>query len=155
MTGTAGRRGSEVATREEFVRLAGSSATFEVEAARLVLERSQDARLRQYAQEMLDAHGPALEQLRRLVREERSLSGVQVPDALGEQHGAWLRELRGAKDDTLAGLYVRQQVQAHVIAVDMFRNYSQAGDDEALKRWAAERLPLLQEHLRKAQALDA
>ncbi len=37
--------------------------------------------------------------------------------------------------------------------MDPFRNYSKAGDNEALKRWAAARLPALQDHLREAQAL--
>ncbi|MGG5810011.1 DUF4142 domain-containing protein [Falsiroseomonas sp. CW058] len=155
MTGTAGRRGSEMATRQEFLRLAASSAMYEVETARLALERSQDARLRQYAQEMLDAHQPAIEELRRMVRDEGSLRGMQLSEELGEQHRTWLDQLRQAQGDSFRGLYVRQQVQAHLIAVDMFRNYSQAGDDEALKRWAADRLPRLQDHLRKAQALDA
>lgn len=155
MTGTAGHRGSEIATRQEFVRLAASGALFEVEAARLVLDRVQDERLRTYAQEMVEAHQPAAEQLRRMVRDEGSLRGVQVPDGLAEQHRVWLDELRGAQGDTFRNLYIRQQVQAHLIAVDLFRNYTQAGDDEALKRWAAERLPRLQDHLRKAQALGA
>jgi putative membrane protein len=44
-------------------------------------------------------------------------------------------------------------MQAHLLAVDLFRNYSQAGDDPQLKQWASATLPTLQRHLQKVQAL--
>jgi hypothetical protein len=38
-------------------------------------------------------------------------------------------------------------MQAHLLAVDLFRNYAQADDDVQLKRWASATLPALRQHL--------
>src|SRR3954464_11916301 len=46
------------------------------------------------------------------------------------------------------------QQQAHQEAVDLFSRYSQGGDNNDLKAWAAKTLPHLREHLTMAQKLD-
>ena len=153
MSGTAGHRGSAVATKQEFVRLTASNAMFEVEAAKLVQERSRDERERRFAQDMSAAHGKATEELRGLLQNTASLRGVQMPGQMAEQHQTWLSQLRVAEGDKFQALYAQQQAEAHLIAIDLFRNYSQVGDDEALKRWATSRLPVLKEHFEKARAL--
>lgn len=153
MSGTAGHHGSEVATKQEFVRLTASNAMFEVEAAKLVQERSRDERERRFAQDMSAAHGKATEELRGLLQNTASLHGVQMPGHMAEQYQTWLSQLRVAEGDKFQALYAQQQAEAHLIVIDLFRNYSQVGDDEALKRWATSRLPVLKEHFEKAQAL--
>jgi putative membrane protein len=55
-----------------------------------------------------------------------------------------LRNASGAEFDAL---YSQQQMQAHLLAVDLFRNYAQADDDVQLKRWASATLPALRQHL--------
>lgn len=126
---------------------------FEVEAAKLAQDRTRDERERRFAQKMLDTHGKATEELRGLLQNTSSLRGVQVPGQLDPQYQIWLSQLRAAQGDTFQSLYAQQQAEAHLIAIDLFRNYSQVGDDEALKRWAASRLPVLQQHFEKARAL--
>lgn len=153
VSGTAGHRGSEVVNRQEFVRLAYSNAMFETETARLALERSHDEKQRRFAQEMLDAHGKGTEELRGVLRNHANLRGIQPPERLAEQYQTWLAQLRAAQGDNFQALYAQQQAQAHLIALDLFRNYAQTGDDEALKRWAGSQLPVLQKHFEEAQAL--
>ena len=99
MSGTAGHRGSEVATKQEFVRLTASNAMFEVEAAKLVQERSRDERERRFAQDMSAARGKATEELRGLLRNTASLHGVQMPGQMAEQYQTWLSQLRAAEGD--------------------------------------------------------
>ncbi|MCB4825061.1 DUF4142 domain-containing protein [Roseicella aerolata] len=153
MNGTAGHRGSEVLNRQEFVRFAYSNALFEMETARLALERSRDEKQRRFAQEMLDAHGQSAEELRGLLRNQADLRSIQPPEKMADQHQPWLGQPRTAQGENFQTLYAQQQAQAHLIALDLCRNYAQAADDETLKRWAAARLPVLQAHLREAQAL--
>ena len=59
MSGTAGHRGSELLVAPEFVRLSASHAKFETESAKLALERSQDLRLRRFAQRVIEDHDKA------------------------------------------------------------------------------------------------
>jgi putative membrane protein len=72
---------------------------------------------------------------------------------LDQQHTALLQQLEQAQGAAFDRLYARQQVQAHMQAVDLFRNYGRAGDNAELKRWASATLPSLEEHLRLAQQL--
>ena len=154
MSGTAGHRGSEVATKQEFVRLAASNAMFEVEAAKLAQERTRDEREGRIAQEMLNAHGNATEELCGLLLNISSLHGVQMPGQMAEQYQTWLSQLRAAQGDNFQALYAQQQAEAHLIAIDLFRNYSQVGDDEALKRWAASQLPVLGDEMDRCGTKD-
>lgn len=152
ISGTAGHRGSDVLSASEFVRLAASNSMFETETAKLALERSRDERQRSFAQEMIRAHDAAQKELRGVVG-GAGVSGVGMPQALAEQHRTWMDQLRAVQGDDFQALYAQQQAQSHLIAIDLFRNYSQVGDNDALKRWAASRLPTLQNHFREAQAL--
>ncbi|WP_161600964.1 DUF4142 domain-containing protein [Teichococcus oryzae] len=131
MSGTAGHRGSEVLSAPKFVELAASHAMFQTEAAKLALERSRDDAQRNFAQAVPAAHA----------------------QEMGEQHRTWITRLRDAQGGNFQALYTQQQSQAPLMAIDLFRNYAQGGDNEELKRWAAARLPVLQDHLSKAQAL--
>ncbi|WP_165943562.1 DUF4142 domain-containing protein [Roseicella aquatilis] len=153
MSGTAGHRGSEVVNRKDFVRLAFSNAMFETETARLALERARDDKLRRFAQDMLDTHAKGTEELRGVLRSHASLRGIEPPEQMAEQYQTWMTQLRAAQGEKFQPLYAQQQAQAHLIALDLFRNYAQTGDDEALKRWAASQLPILQTHFEATQAL--
>ncbi|SDB74325.1 DUF4142 domain-containing protein [Belnapia rosea] len=152
MSGTAGHRGSEVLSAPKFVELAASHAMFETETAKLALERSRDDAQRGFAQAAVAAHTKELEDLRELLARQQP-AGVHMPQQMAAQYRTWLSQLRAAQGSDFQALYTQQQAQAHLVAVDLFRNYAQVGDNAALKSWAASRLPVLQDHLAQAQAL--
>jgi putative membrane protein len=45
-------------------------------------------------------------------------------------------------------------LKGHQQAVKLFQSYAQNGDDKQLKEWAQQTLPTLQEHLRRAEAME-
>ncbi|WP_425624754.1 DUF4142 domain-containing protein [Agrobacterium radiobacter] len=47
--------------------------------------------------------------------------------------------------------YKEDQVLVHEDAVDLFKRYSEGGENPALKSWAAKTLPALQHHLKVAE----
>ena len=77
----------------------------------------------------------------------RARRHIRMPDGLDQQRQRWLDQLRNASDAEFDALYSQQQMQAHLPAVDLFRNYAQAGDDVQLKRWASATLPAPRQHL--------
>ena len=78
ISGTAGSR-AEVVTAAEFVRAAASSDLFETQAGRLALERSQNQRVRSFAQEMVQDHQKTTEALRALLAQHATLRGTAPP----------------------------------------------------------------------------
>jgi putative membrane protein len=77
-----------------------------------------------------------------------------VPTGLDQKHQALLTQLQQTQGAQFDQTYVQQQVQAHQMAVDMFRNYAQSGDDAKLKQFASQTLPILQQHLQMVEQLQ-
>jgi putative membrane protein len=172
---------AEVVTAQEFMRLASMSDRFEVASSRLAQQKSQNAQLKQFAEHMVRDHTKTTQELQQLIQQvpgsgagaatplpngresQGTAQGGQITNAQGgpqhegldQQHAALLQQLQQANGAEFDRLYVRQQLAAHQQAVDMFRNYSQSGDNPQLKQWAAKTLPDLVEHLAQAQKLQA
>ena len=51
-------------------------------------------------------------------------------------------------------LYIKQQVKAHTKAEKMFDAYAERGDNPAVKQFAANTLPMIQQHLKEAEKLQ-
>jgi len=58
-----------------------------------------------------------------------------------------------AKPDEFDKTYAEQQVRAHKKAVELFDDYGEAGDNAALKQFAANMLPTIKQHLDEAKKL--
>lgn len=152
LSGTAGSR-AEIRTVEAFIQQAAASDMFEIQSSRLAMDRSQKQRLRDFAKEMAGDHARTTGELRDPMQRQASLRGVRMPGGLDQQRQRRLDQLKDASGAELDSLYAQQQVQAHLLAVDPFRNHAQAGDDAQFKQSASAALPVLQQHLQKAQAL--
>lgn len=180
--GTPAATGSraEVATGQEFMRLASMSDRFEVASSRLAQQKSQNAQIKQFAEHMVRDHTKTTQELQQLIQQvpgSGAGAGTPLPngresqgtaqsgqitnaqggpqhEGLDQQHAALLQQLQGANGAEFDRLYARQQVMSHQQAVDLFGNYSRSGDNPLLKQWAAKTLPDLQEHLKLAQALQ-
>ena len=151
--GSTANRGDAL-TAAAFVRAAATSDLYEMEASRLAEQRAQNAEVKRFAERMLRDHGKTTGELKGMLGQLQGVSAQQMPTRLDQQHQALLQQLQGAQGAEFDRLYAQQQVQSHQAAVDLFRAYSQSGDDEQLKRWASQTLPALEEHLREAQQLQ-
>jgi putative membrane protein len=151
--GSTANRGDAL-TAAAFVRVAATSDLYETEASRLAEQRAQSAEVKRFAERMLRDHGKTTGELKGMLGQLQGVSAQQMPTRLDQQHQALLQQLQGAQGAEFDRLYAQQQVQSHQAAVDLFRAYSQSGDDEQLKRWASQTLPALEEHLREAQQVQ-
>lgn len=60
----------------------------------------------------------------------------------------------GASGDQFDQQYRETQLQGHQEALKLHSDYSKNGGDEALKRFATETAPVVQQHLNEIQALN-
>lgn len=139
-------------TAQEFVPAAVSSNGFEIESSRLALENAQGEAVRSFAQQMIDDHTAATQQLLAAAEQE----GLAQPELrLTPRHSQLLAQLQQAQDAEFDELYTTLQVQAHQEAVTLHSNYAEAGEEGAVRSFATETLPVLEQHLTMAQELDA
>lgn len=125
----------------------------ELRAGAIALERSQEPAVREFAQRIVQDHAQANMHLLQIARE----MGVAVPREPSEGQRGMLAGLRGVPDRVFDREFLqRAGVAAHQHAIGVFHAEVVRPDpDRALKRFAEDQLPVLQQHLRMAQAMLA
>ncbi len=98
---------------------------------------------------MITDHTASSQRLATIASEQ----GLTVPTELAPPHQERLDMVANASGDAFDPAYGQAQTEAHMMAVDLFQNYSQNGDNEALKTFATETLPVLEQHLETAKTL--
>jgi putative membrane protein len=140
---------------KNFVKNARIGGMFEVESSKLALEKSQDSGIRSFAQQMVDDHTKANEQLETtLTNANLMVDQPSSPDKLDKKHQAMLDKLRKASGDQFNKMYVKMQQDAHDEAVKLFTSYSKKGDNAEVKSFASETLPTLQEHRKHINSMN-
>jgi putative membrane protein len=133
---------------QEFVNKATIGGLFEVDSSRLADTAGSSDAVKEFASLMVKDHGAANAKLATIAGEQK----LAVPMALDEKHQAVLEQLK-ADTTTFDQSYVKVQTDAHSDAVTLFQAYSQSGDNEALKAFAAETLPTLKMHQQRVEKL--
>ena len=138
----------------DFVKKANIGNRFEIESSALVMEKSENENLRNFAEQMIKDHNKAEADLKETLA--ASKSGVQMPEpALDAKHQAELDKLSKAEGKTFEKQYIDAQTKAHKQAVALFEDYSKHGKDAKLKSFATTTLPTLKEHKKHVMELRA
>jgi putative membrane protein len=146
----AGHQSPVSAAAKRFVDTAAMTDMFEIQAGQLAQQKSQTPAYKDFAQMTIDDHTKTTGQIKSMLPQ---LPGVQPPQQLDATHRAALDKLNGVEGAAFERMYKADQVKGHREAIAMFERYAQRGDNPDLKKWAADTLPTLRQHLQHAQAL--
>jgi putative membrane protein len=86
------RKGASSKSAETFVTKAATGGLFEVESSKVALQKAQRDDLKSFAQQMVDDHGKANQEL----MAEAQQAGIQVPAKLDSAHQSQLDKLNSA-----------------------------------------------------------
>lgn len=136
---------------KDFVNKAAVGNMFEIESSRVALETSHNDPTKEFAQEMIDAHGEAGQNMKEAVAE--SGTGITLPADLDAKHEDKLAALKAADETQIDGQYLKMQNEAHEMSIKLYEDYASNGDNEALKTYAAETLPVLKDHKKHLEGL--
>lgn len=136
-------------TPAAFAERAASANRFEIQSSELALELSQSDAVRAFAEKMVADHRAAGERMTEAAGEE----GVTPVEALMPDHQSQLDNLSALAPADFDAAYLSAQLAAHVEAVTLFGGYADRGPEGALKTFAAETLPKLQEHRAEVEPL--
>ena len=137
---------------EGFVKEAAMGDMYEIQAAKIALQRSHRDDVKAFAQKMIDAHTGTTGKLQGIVSADSI--AVAIPTALDSRHKSMIDNLTGASDTDFDKRYIDQQEMAHNEAETLFKNYADSGDNTDLKQFAANTAPVIQQHLDMARELD-
>ena len=135
---------------QQFAMQAGASDQFEIQSSQLALQMSHNARVRTYAQNMVDAHTKTTQQLTQL----GSTKGMTMQPELQPEQQKMLADLKAMKSGrAFDRAYLHDQVVGHQAAVTTFQNEVANGSDADMKTFAQQTLPTIQSHLDAARHL--
>jgi putative membrane protein len=124
---------------------------YEIMAADIALERSQNAEVRELAQMIKADHTAASERFKPLAASEAA--EVTLPTELDERRQGLIDNLRSAPAQGFDQTFLAQQVAAHQEAVTLHRGFSDNTEAPQLAEHARTVLPRIEAHLQMAERL--
>ena len=141
---------ADPSTPQGFVDTAAASDMYEVEAARIALEKGQSDGVKQFAQMMIDDHTTSSNNLKTAAGQ---VSGVTVAPRMTAMQQQMITELQNTGTEGFDGVYKQQQINAHQQTLNALQNYAQSGTEEPLKNFASTTAPVVEMHLGMANEL--
>jgi putative membrane protein len=124
---------------------------YEIQAADIALQRSQNAGVKALATTIKTDHTAATNALQGQLA--RAAPGVAAPTALDQRRQGLLDNLRSASAATFDAAWLDQQIAAHNEALTLQRGFS--NQDSPLAAHARAVTPKIEAHLREAERLKA
>ncbi|MDT0140071.1 DUF4142 domain-containing protein [Acidovorax sp. PRC11] len=122
----------------------------EVKSSQLALQKAQNPKVRAFAQQMVDDHTKANQELAALAASKN----VRVPEGPSLMQEAKLKLLNGADGADFDKRYMETMgLQAHRDTIKLFEKGARDARDPEVKAFAQKTLPKLKQHLEMAQPL--
>jgi putative membrane protein len=147
----ASERSTATEIPSRFAHQVASSDQFEIQAGKLAQQRSQNDQICAFGAMMVTDHTASTNKLFDAMAAAKLEPALpSKPDESLRQAIDRLRKLSGTDFDQA---YIKSQIAGHEQMVTLLHNYSETGNTPALRSFAAQTLPTVQMHLRKAQAI--
>lgn len=135
----------------KFMMEAAAGGMAEVEMGRLALEKASSEDVKKYAQQMIDDHTKANEELMQVA----STKGVTLPSGPDVKHMALMEKMRGMSGAEFDRMYIKESgVNDHAKMEKLFQKESTGGKDADTRAFAARTLPTVQMHLKMARDMS-
>jgi putative membrane protein len=135
----------------KFMMTAAAGGMAEVEIARLAVDKASSDDVKKYAQQMIDDHTKANEELMQIA----SQKGVTLPTGPDAKHMALMAKMRGLSGADFDRMYVKEAgVSDHSKMEKLFMQESGGGKDADVKAFASKTLPTVQMHLKMARDMS-
>jgi putative membrane protein len=140
-------------TADAFIENAAIGDLYEIQSARLALQRSQSADVRAAAQRMIVDHTANSHHLMAALEMSETAGTQHPPLALDTRRQTMMENLQEAPAEAFDETYAKQQVMAHEETAALMRSYASGGDNPQLRSVAQSALPVVERHLEHMEAL--
>ncbi|HST91169.1 MAG TPA: DUF4142 domain-containing protein [Brevundimonas sp.] len=124
---------------------------YEIQAADIAIERSQNARVKELAQMIKTDHTAASNAMKGML--PQAAPDMQPPTALDQRRQGLIDNLRSASAENFDRTFIDQQIAAHNEALTLHRGFSD--QDSPLAAHARNVVPKIEAHLRMAEQLKS
>ena len=141
---------SNGASDEAFVRNAAEGNMAEVKLGQLAEEKGSSETVKNFGKKMVQDHGKANEELERIAKQE----GINLPTDVSRKDAATYDSLSKLSGPAFDKAYARDMVRDHEHDVAEFRQEANSGKKDAVKTFASQTLPTLEDHLKHAKQME-
>lgn len=149
---TPSRTAAQESAASDFVQTVGHSDQFEIAAAKLAQARAASDQVKGFAAMMIRDHTASSNMLKGAA--SASGQGLAPPSAVTAVDQSQLDKLQALDRSAFDRAYIGGQVKAHEDALNLLRTYARSGGNASLKAFAARMVPIVEQHLKNAQALQ-
>ena len=135
----------------DFVDKAARAGLAEVAEGQLALKQASSRNVKDFARRMVHDHSEAGDQLKQIALGE----GISPPASVSRSDAAQQSKLSRENGAAFDRDYIAAQRTAHKEAVALFAKESKSGTNPALKSFAAQTLPTLEEHYRMVTSISS
>lgn len=139
-------QGSSDAT---FAKHAAQGGMAEVKMGQLAQDKGSSDTVKMFGQRMVQDHSAANDKLKRVAAQEN----ITLPTRLSAKDQATYDRLSKLSGHAFDRAYAQDMVQDHVNDIAEFKKEAANGTDSAIKGFATETLPTLQDHLKMARQM--
>jgi putative membrane protein len=146
------RRADMRVTAPEFVKKAGAAGMAEVEMGKLGAQKATNADVKAFAKRMVTDHTKANKELAAVAQAKN----LEVPSSPDMMHKTMMQKFESqSADKDFDRDFMQQMVKDHKAVVELFGIAANDGSlDPDLRALAQKTLPVLQQHMKDAQALE-
>jgi putative membrane protein len=138
-------------SERRFIETAARHGMAEVQLGKMAQDKAQDQQVKDFGRRMVEDHGKANDQLKTLA----SAKGVTLPTEPDGQHKRLADRLAKMSGADFDRNYMKEMVDDHEKDVKEFRQMAKSAKDVEVRTFASTQLPILEEHLKMAQAMHA
>jgi len=136
---------------QDFVQLAAQSNLYEIQLSELAVDQGRDTLVRAFAQQMVDEHGTAQDELRAIANQYK-LAGW--PDALSANQQSVFDSLSEAEGFQFDTKFMEAQISLHQNSVGIFEKGAKSNNAD-VKGYANKYLNAIRMHLQMADSLNS
>lgn len=130
---------------------AAQGGAAEVKMGKLGAEKASEPDIKAFGQQMVDDHTKANDQLASVAKQEN----MTLPSDLTAKDEAMYSRLEKLSGVAFDKAYVADMLKDQKADVKQFQKEAHSGQDPGIKNFAAQTLPVLQEHLEKIKSIHS
>jgi putative membrane protein len=136
---------------KQFLSYAAEDNQAEIQLCLLAEKKAHDPAVKAFARLMVNDHIGVESRLAALANGEQ----IDLPNGNGEEGDKVLSKMQSTQREDFDKAFLKAQIEDHANDIKKFSNIEKETQNEGVKRFAAETLPILQQHAQLAKAVQS
>lgn len=141
---------TQMVSDAEFAKMAAEGGLAEVKFGQLAEQKGTAQAVKDFGKRMVTDHSKANEELKTAAAKDK----IAIPSEMSAKDQEVYNQLSKLSGEAFDQAYARDMVKDHKADIADFNHEAKVGKDTAIKNFASQKLPTLEEHLRLAREME-